>query len=328
MNLSANLRRRRPPGSGLLLSGLPSEPEPARARNAGFIRQRVADPAVLPDKSGVPSGVPGWRFRGDAGFTMVEIAICIAVVAFALVAIIGVLPTGLQVQKQNREETIIQQEGQFWLETLRSGAVGLDYLTNYVDLIHTEAQIQLVGDNRRRVVISDAAYGTGFRNGRDIVGLLGLPKWHEYLDPAARITVIEARRVLAFVRGLTGSAAEKVPGNDFAFTYRLTPELSPLNPVAGMNTNFNEPLLATKDPFEWQARSNLFVRARLLRNNAYELRLTLEWPVYQTRAGVQVGNNRKTFRTLVSGRLWYTNVDYLGQRDLFFVQPAQFNLEP
>ena len=37
---------------------------------------------------------------------MVEIAICLAVIAFALVAIIGILPAGLQVQKENREDTL------------------------------------------------------------------------------------------------------------------------------------------------------------------------------------------------------------------------------
>jgi len=42
---------------------------------------------------------------------MVEIALCIAVVAFALVAILGVMPTGLQVQKDNREDTIIIRTG-------------------------------------------------------------------------------------------------------------------------------------------------------------------------------------------------------------------------
>jgi len=55
---------------------------------------------------------------------MVEIAIALGVVAFALVAIIGVLPTGLTVQKQNREETIINQDGTLWLEAIRGGAIG------------------------------------------------------------------------------------------------------------------------------------------------------------------------------------------------------------
>ena len=43
------------------------------------------------------------RFRTQAAFTMVEIAICLAVIGFALVAIIGVLPIGMNVQKDNRE---------------------------------------------------------------------------------------------------------------------------------------------------------------------------------------------------------------------------------
>src|SRR6184192_3370804 len=70
-----------------------------------------------------------------AAFTMVEIALCLGVIAFALVAIIGVLPTGVRVQRDNREDTIINQEGMFWLEAIRSGSRGLDYLTNYVDTI-------------------------------------------------------------------------------------------------------------------------------------------------------------------------------------------------
>jgi len=43
-------------------------------------------------------------------FTMIEIAICLGVIGFALVAIIGILPTGMSVQKDNRQETIINQD--------------------------------------------------------------------------------------------------------------------------------------------------------------------------------------------------------------------------
>ena len=68
----------------------------------------------------------GRKGNGCAGFTMVEIAIAIAVIGFALVAIIGVLPTGLQVQRDNREETIINQDGTYWLQAIRNGAAGSD----------------------------------------------------------------------------------------------------------------------------------------------------------------------------------------------------------
>ena len=50
---------------------------------------------------------------------MVEIALCIAIVAIAMVAIMGVMPTGLNVQKQNREDTIIDQEAQILLDAIR-----------------------------------------------------------------------------------------------------------------------------------------------------------------------------------------------------------------
>src|SRR3954466_2814828 len=70
-----------------------------------------------------------------SGFTMVEIALCIAVVAFALVAILGVLPTGMTVQKDNRDDGVINQDGRYWLEAIRSGARGLDDITNFVESI-------------------------------------------------------------------------------------------------------------------------------------------------------------------------------------------------
>ena len=48
--------------------------------------------------------------RQDSGFTMIEVALSLAIVAFALVAIMGVMPAGLNVQRENREETIISQD--------------------------------------------------------------------------------------------------------------------------------------------------------------------------------------------------------------------------
>src|SRR5687767_7500284 len=45
-----------------------------------------------------------------AAFTMVEIALCLGIIGFALVAIIGVLPLGLNTQKDNRADTIINKD--------------------------------------------------------------------------------------------------------------------------------------------------------------------------------------------------------------------------
>ena len=63
---------------------------------------------------------------------MVEIAIAVAIIAFALVAIIGILPAGLQVQKENREDTLIGQDGSYFIEAIRNGSGGLDELANLV----------------------------------------------------------------------------------------------------------------------------------------------------------------------------------------------------
>ena len=80
---------------------------------------------------------------------MVEIAICLAIIGFALVAIIGVLPYGMATQRDNREETIINQDATVFLEAIRNGSQGLDDLTNYVYAItnywtqYSSAGIQL-----------------------------------------------------------------------------------------------------------------------------------------------------------------------------------------
>src|SRR5882672_6553839 len=87
-----------------------------------------------------------WNFRYPAGrsaprsmaaFTMVEIALSLAVIGFALVAIIGVLPAGMSVQRDNREETLINFDAAFLIDSIRSGAsntigLGQNDLTNYV----------------------------------------------------------------------------------------------------------------------------------------------------------------------------------------------------
>ena len=58
---------------------------------------------------------------GQSGFTMAEIAIALGVIAIAMIAILGVLPSGLQVQRDNREETIINQDARLLLQALKSG---------------------------------------------------------------------------------------------------------------------------------------------------------------------------------------------------------------
>jgi prepilin-type N-terminal cleavage/methylation domain-containing protein len=224
----------------------------------------------------------GGSRRGARGFTMVEIAMCLAIVSFALVAILGVLPTGLTVQKANLEDTIILQEGNFLLEAIRSGARNVPQLTNYVDYI--------------RVTNSASPwYGvTNFRTSDDIIGLLTYPK---YTMLNGRLTT---NAVAAKFRAMTGSASDKgrsAGARDFAFSYVVNSEVAPYAAYAPVVTNWTASGLAAS---EMAARSNRWMHANLLATNLYELRLTLRWPV---RPDGTTGNNAQTFRTLVTGSL-------------------------
>jgi len=156
----------------------------------------------LPRLAGFGAGGTGAPHGGysvpprERAFTMVEIAICLAIIGFALVAIIGVLPAGLQVQKDNREDTLIGQDGEYFMEAIRSGAMGLDDLVNHVEYIVVAGQTNTLNN--------------GFNNGHDIIGLLSFP-WNY---PANAIAV---------VRPIGGAAADTAASaRDLAFKYQLT----------------------------------------------------------------------------------------------------------
>ena len=80
---------------------------------------------------------------------MIEIALCLAIIGFALISILLVLPSGMNTQRDTREETIIGQDASELMEAIRNGARGDDGLTNNVYAItnyYTEF------DNSGRVV--------------------------------------------------------------------------------------------------------------------------------------------------------------------------------
>ena len=64
----------------------------------------------------------------QGGFTISEVVLAIGVVAFGLVAVLGVLPVGLAATKDNREETIIRYEARYWINALRAGMQQFDAL--------------------------------------------------------------------------------------------------------------------------------------------------------------------------------------------------------
>ena len=151
-------------------------------------------------------------------FTMIEIALCLAIIGFALVAIIGVLPTGMGVQKDNREETIINQDAVMWLDTIRSGARGHDDLTNYILWITNVVTEFTIGATTNMVPGHSNVYVYSFTsstkdgvqmnprldltNGQIIIGLLSKPKL-EPPNPVAGNFL--SNYIVATVRSMSGS---------------------------------------------------------------------------------------------------------------------------
>jgi prepilin-type N-terminal cleavage/methylation domain-containing protein len=223
------------------------------------------------------------------GFTMVEIAISLAIIGIALVAIIGVLPLGMNVQKDNREETLINQDATVFMEAIRGGAsspYGAD-LTNYVYEI-SYAQYNSANGN----LASSNNFGSSYlTNNARIIGLLSNPKYFNGTS----------NHIVAYVRSISGPAVEKPPQDNQlvtgdSFSYKVICD--------------NVPVAVDTNVF------NSLYNAQLT-NNLHELRLTFLWPLLPSG---NTGSGRQTFRTLIAGQL----VPDANNTNLYFFQSQIF----
>jgi type II secretory pathway pseudopilin PulG len=250
---------------------------------------------------------------------MVEIAICLAIIGVALVAIIGVLPLGMRTQRDNREETVINQDATVFLEAIRGGARGLNDLTNYVYAITNywawfkpDGSITKSGVNG--YTYSSASAMSPYpllpfpiNSGTNIVGLLSTPEFTDVTNFAPINSLFNgglSNHVVAYVRSLSGPAVEKPPQNNDiivgdSFAYRI---LCVNAPVA-RDTN----ALAFNVPYDTQLADSL-----------RELRLTFFWPQLPNGS---LGKGRQTFRTMVAGQMTQTFTNNLW---LYFYQSQSF----
>jgi type II secretory pathway pseudopilin PulG len=261
------------------------------------------------------------------GFTMVEIAISLAIIGLALVAILGVLPLGINVQRDNREETLIDQDATVFIANIGQGARGLDDLTNYVyeitnswTLYNPDGSTNKSGGNdytytNFSIALSYPPIGSRLTNGANIIGLLSTP---EYTDdngaPSPNLIYGGySNHIVAYVRSLSGPASEKPPQDNAvvlggSFGYKIICNNTPV----AMDTNvFN---LATNAP--------ALIYAQQLTANLHELRLTFLWPLLPSG---NTGYGRHTFATTVAGQMVRTNDN--GQL-LYFFQPQSFTNAP
>jgi type II secretory pathway pseudopilin PulG len=263
---------------------------------------------------------------------MIEIAICLAIIGFALIAIILALPFGLNAQRDNRQETVVGQDAAALIEIIRSGAHGPDDLTNYVYLISNTVTAygpnavpgatHVYGYTFGAVTYDGALQGTlpGITNGARIIGLLSTP---ELIDASYHATNNlysggYSNHVVAYVRSMSGLAVEKPPQNnsimvDGTFKYRLYIE----NAAVFMDTNlFNlGQLPPTYNPAYNQ---NLGTSLR-------ELRLAFRWPVLPSGAVANQGASPLNFRASVAGQVQHVFTNNL---DLYYYQPQTFSSTP
>jgi type II secretory pathway pseudopilin PulG len=248
---------------------------------------------------------------------MMEIAISLAIVGFALVAIIAALTQGMNPQKDNREQTVINQDATVFIEAIRNGSRGADDLTNYVYAVtNFYAQFNSSGQmnapqpapNGYDYSASSTTPQLPINDGTNIIGLLSTP---EFTDDSGNPTnnVFSggySNHIVAYVRSISGPAVEKPPQDNQllqqdSFGYRILCVNAPVATDPNANSPYNRQLGA----------------------NLHELRLTFRYP---TLPNGGVGNQPPlTFRALISGQI--VQINYFGQ-PLYFYQPQSFTSAP
>lgn len=249
-------------------------------------------------------GRPSCR-QAQRAFTMIEIAIAVGVIGFALVAIIGLLPRGMGVQKENREDTIVSQDAPYFLNAIRNGEMRTNnnVLTSYVE------SVTVVGSNLAggwsNVYYNPSLTSVGnynyLTNDMNIVGLLSTPEIDAYRLPPGT-----TNQVTALVYAMSGSALNQNSANSLtAFRYQLTVEIDPWN-------YNNLPYFPSDVPVNSAAAVAYATNyMNYLETGLHEVRLKFVWPVLpgpNNTYTIPANHQTQTYRTLVGSHLLLTNV--------------------
>jgi prepilin-type N-terminal cleavage/methylation domain-containing protein len=292
--------------------------------------------------------------NAQSAFTMIEIAISLAVIGIALVAIIGVLPIGMNVQKDTREETVIDQDATAFIEAIRDGAsspFGAD-LTNYVYLITNTVTPYSSGVAGTPISYYGYTLTTPFAltNNARILGLLGTPEYTDNIGaPSGNFAIFNgnynSNHVVAYVHSISGPAVEKPPQDNQilqqdSFSYKIIFDNVPVAvrppPLWNSSQLYNAGDEVLYNGISWRATaaiganvqpgtSSLWSRDSYIQQltaNLHELRLTFLWPLLPSG---NTGTGRQTFRTMVGGQIT-TNIQ--NGVTLYFFQSQSFTNAP
>ena len=232
---------------------------------------------------------------------MIEIALALAVIAFGLVAIIGFLPFGLGVQRENKDDTLIDHDARMFLRFIRMEPdVPIDpetlhrlwtyiipdkdgirkvWVTNVFNVYEKESG-QLKGSQVTQGYVCEVISPLVGPISRDLPQVLmaDLLKLRPFVgqievDTNANLLKIIVTRLTLYIRAGAGSAFDKYPQTDPAvtemgFKYLLVRETTPV-------------------VSKWQLES----QAQL-----YDVRFSFAWPVYPNGT---VGYGRRVYRAQV-----------------------------
>jgi prepilin-type N-terminal cleavage/methylation domain-containing protein len=267
----------------------------------------------------------GNNYSREAGFTLVEIAICLAIIGFALVAIMATLPMGMNTQRANREETVIGQDAAMLLPLIAHGSRGADDLTNYVyAIVNTGSRpvgyINPVVAGQMNFSKADfpsvSTWYPILTNGANIIGLLGTPQFTDssYNPTNIFFSINYSNRIYACIRSMSGLAAEKPPQNNAimvgdTFSYRVLC----LNAPVALDTNT---LTTTSGAFSTYNQQLSF--------NQHELRMTYLWPQLPNGSLPPIPTIQ-TFRATIAGQLARQVINGF---NLYFYQPQSFVAAP
>jgi hypothetical protein len=225
---------------------------------------------------------------------MIEVALSLGIVAFALVAIMGVMPAGLNVQRQNREETIISQDAEYLLEAIRMGtlATNLNVLRSNITLL------EATGIYNGNTNVFSWRYG--YTPDPPPIGqiLVHLNRPTNYVVNNLVLT----NQVRIRFKGFSGNMATLAGNTNLndAFQYEIATEIERVTPGQSFSL---------ADTF----------RQGFISNNLYSVKLTFRWPVLPTG---DLGLGSKSFHTQVRGSLVPVLYDAAGTS---FTELERFN---
>ncbi len=141
----------------------------------------------------------------------------VGIVAFGLVAVFSILPFGLTAQKDNREETIIRYEAQYWFAALQAGGLPLEEMARV-------EKVELTDGNTTRI------------NKYDIDDPDRFPDWQVnvcgWLSAPDDVVKEKFARVWAF----NGSLFDRLSPGEFSFNYFMGTHVEPIGDLGSRIT--------------------------------------------------------------------------------------------